>query len=350
MSRGNIGILPRPTKLADESYLEMVQSMRKILIQDFFPKVAEWGGKAHQEAGAPQDIEEIKEAYRQAPVPRAWQRGVRTQQEMMWRRTRESFFVDAEEHQKALEAAEKQAPERLIYDPNFKPPGYTRQEIHLQPGGYTDDPMGGLVFHYGTKVFYEGTNDQDELHAELASLMTKPEGKLERVLDVGCSIGQATLKLKEYNPEAEIIGLDVGLPLLRYGHMLAVERDIDVTFQQALAQDTDYEDESFDAVFSYILFHEVALDVIPQIVKEMHRILRPGGTFSIFEFPNNHGQTLEPAHRFLVNYDSLNNCEPFSIGFVECDFKGMLEEAGFDVAEGPACSNPFLQSIVATKR
>ena len=41
--RGYIGLLPRPTKLADESYLEYVQSFRKMLIQDMFPSVAERG-------------------------------------------------------------------------------------------------------------------------------------------------------------------------------------------------------------------------------------------------------------------------------------------------------------------
>ena len=45
MDRGYIGLLPRPTKLADESYLEYVQSFRKMIIQDMFPVVAA-GGEA----------------------------------------------------------------------------------------------------------------------------------------------------------------------------------------------------------------------------------------------------------------------------------------------------------------
>ncbi len=358
MSRGNIGILPRPTKLADESYLEYVESFRKMLIQRMFPAVAaqgiasyeDWKAKNETKDKDGDDLADIKSAFRSVPATRVWQRGVRSQQEMMWRRTRESFVKDAEDHLEELDAAEAKGPGKLLYDESFVTPGYTRQEIHLQPGGYTDDPIGGLVFHYGTKVFYEGTNDQDELHAELAGLLAIPEGRFERILDVGCSIGQATLQLKENHPDAEVIGLDVALPLLRYGHMCAVQRNVDVTFQQALAEDTGYEDDSFDAVLSYILFHEIHIDKIPEIVKEMHRILRPGGTFTIFEFPNNYGQTLDPAYRFLIDYDSKNNCEPYSVDFVECNFVGMLEKAGFDITEGKPSSNPFLQSLVATKR
>lgn len=356
MSRGHLGYLPRPTKLADESYLDYVESVRKLLIQDMFPAFAITGESRYRDwkenSGAndgSDNLDDIKSVMRDIPLARVWQRGVRSQQEMMWRRTRQSFMREADDYMRTLTGAEDKGPGELIYDEAFNTPDYARQEIHLQPGGYTDDPLGGLVFHYGTKVFYEGYNNQDEHHAELASLLAKPEGKLKRILDIGCSIGQATMHLKHNNPDAEVIGLDVALPLLRYGHMCAVDRGIDVTFQQGLAENTGYDDDSFDAVFSYILFHELPIGIIPRVVTEMHRILRPGGTFTIFEFPNNYGVQLPPAQRFLIDYDSRNNCEPYSIDFVESDFLGLLEATGFKLEEGPKTSNPFLQSIIATK-
>lgn len=357
MSRGNLGILPRPSTLADESYLEYVQSFRKMLIQDMFPAFAEPGTEKYQEwksengiGDKADDLGDIKSVFRQMPLARVWQRGVRSQQEMMWRRTRQSFVREADKHYQDLIDAEARGPGKLLYDPEFVTPNYARQEIHLQPGGYTDDPLGGIVFHYGTNVFYEGYNDQDEHHTELAGLLAKPEGKLDKILDIGCSIGQATMVLKRDNPDTEVIGLDVALPMLRYAHKCATERGVDVTFQQGLAEDTGYEDGSFDAVFSYILFHELPIAIIPEVVKEMHRILRPGGTFTIFEFPNNYGVQLPPAQRFLIDYDSKNNCEPYSLDFVESNFLGMLKDAGFDLEDGPKTSNPFLQSIIATKR
>ncbi len=357
MTRGNLGILPRPSTLADESYLQYVQSFRKLLIQDMFPAFAEPGTEKYQEwkseSGADENtdnLDDIKSVFRDMPLARVWQRGVRSQQEMMWRRTRQSFVRDGEKLYQDLEEAEARGPGKLLYDAEFVTPNYARQEIHLQPGGYTDDPLGGIVFHYGTNVFYEGYNDQDEHHTELADLLAKPEGKLEKILDIGCSIGQASMVLKRNNPEADVIGLDVALPLLRYAHKCASERGVDVTFQQGLAEETGYEADSFDAVFSYILFHELPIDIIPRVVNEMHRILRPGGTFTIFEFPNNYGVQLPPAQRFLIDYDSKNNCEPYSLDFVESNFLGMLKDAGFDLEDGPTTSNPFLQSIVATKR
>jgi ubiquinone/menaquinone biosynthesis C-methylase UbiE len=274
---------------------------------------------------------------------------MRSQQEMMWRRTRASFATTGAAHLDDLDAATTAGPGKLVVDPAFAVPDYARREIHLQPGGYTDDPLGGIVYHYGTKVFYQGGNDQDELHAELASLTAAPaDGKVAAVLDLGCSIGQGTIQLKAHFPDAEIWGLDVGLPMVRYAHARAVGQQVPVNFIQALAESMPFEDGHFDIVFAYILFHELPIAIIPKVLAEAHRVLRPGGTFVIFEFPSA-SQHLPPAFRFMIDYDSRDNCEPYSPDFVHADFRGMLADAGFAVADGPPSRNSFLQSIVATR-
>jgi ubiquinone/menaquinone biosynthesis C-methylase UbiE len=319
-----------------------------------FPAMSAAGHARMVADGLPLDddnlpLEDIKASFNKAPVVPTWQRFMRSQQEMSWRRTRQSFARNMDAQLSYLDVATDAGLGRLVIDPDFKVPDYARCEIHLQPGGYTDDPIGGIVYHYGTKVFYQGYNDQDEVHAEVAALTTPPaDGKVARILDLGCTIGQATIKLKERFPQAEVWGLDVGEPVLRYAHSRAVEQQVDVSFIQALAEDIPFEDGHFDHVFAYILFHEVPVDVMPKILAEVHRVLRAGGTFSIFEFPSA-SQHLTPAFRFMIDYDSRNNCEPYSPGFVYNDFRGMLKDAGFDVADGPKSSNSFLQSIVATK-
>ncbi len=360
MDRGQIGVLPRPTRLADESYLEFVTSFRFLAIQQLFPQVAQHGeaaldaaierGEVVKPEGGAVALADINRVIDKVPIAPIFKRFVRSQQEMMWRRTRESFYQNIDAMMAEMDRCAKAHPERLHIDPDFKLPDYTRREIHCQPGGYTDDPMGGIVFHYGTKVFYEGMNDQDELHIELAEKATVPaNGKVERILDIGCSIGQATTVLKDLHPEAEVWGIDVGEPLIRYGHMRAVNRGKDVHFKQALAEDTGFADGQFDMILSYILFHEVTVPAMKQIVAEMHRVLRPGGTFSIYEFPNNDQNQVAPSYRYLIDYDSKNNCEPYSPGFVASDFKGILEAAGFLVEAGPSLTNPFLQSLIARK-
>jgi ubiquinone/menaquinone biosynthesis C-methylase UbiE len=361
MDRGMIGVLPRPTKLEDESYLEFVTSFRKFMIGDGFPIMAangeaeigrqiEAGNLEAPAEGGQLPLDKVEQVFAKVPVVPTWQRFVRSQQEMMWRGTRASFMRQADAILDRMDAAEASNPNNIHYDPAFQAPDYTRCEIHCQPGGYTDDPLGGVVFHYGTKVFYEGFNDQDELHKELADKATAPsDGKVSKVLDVACSIGQATTVLKTRFPDAEVWGLDVGRPLIRYAHMRATEAGSDVQFKQALAEDTGFQDGEFDMILSYILFHEVPVPKMIEILAETYRILRPGGVFSIFEFPNNNLGELPPGYRFMIENDSRDNCEPYSPEFVASDFRGLLEGAGFALEDGPAASNEFLQSIVARK-
>jgi ubiquinone/menaquinone biosynthesis C-methylase UbiE len=352
--RGNLGVLPRTTTLADESYLDFLESFRDVVLIKMFPAMAAAGHARMQQDGLPLDddslpLETIQASFAKAAIVPTWQRFMRSQQEMSWRRTRQSFARTMDAQLKLLEETEKAGPGKLVIDPAFAVPAYARREIHLQPGGYTDDPISGIVYHYGTKVFYQGGNDQDEMHAELAGLATPPaDGKMDRILDLGCTIGQGTIQLKQHFPDAEVWGLDVGEPVVRYAHARAVKLGVDVNFRQALAEDMPFEDGSFDHVFAYILFHEVPIEVIPRILADVRRILRPGGTFSIFEFPSA-SQHLPPAYRFMIDYDSHNNCEPYSLGFVYADFHGMLKDAGFAISEGPRSRNDFLQSIVATK-
>ena len=353
LSRGYKGILPRTTKLSDESYLDFVETFRGIEGYGRYGLAAQVGDQAVEQALGKTDdttpIEDIKGVINALPYPATWQRFMRSHQEMMWRRTRGSFLAYADELETAMKKAETKGPGKLIYDPAFTPPDYARKEIHLQPGGYTDDPIGGIVFHYGTKVFYAGMNDQDELHAEIVDSMTAPaDGKVERILDIGCSIGQATMILKDRYPDAQVIGLDVALPLLRYAHYQATQRNIDVTFMQGLSESMQLEDNSIDMILSYILFHEIPVDVIKKTVAEMFRVLRPGGTCCIYEFPSA-GPNMPASQRWLIDYDSINNCEPYSPGFVYLDFHGLLKQTGFQTAKGPANSNTFLQTIVATK-
>ena len=347
------GGLPKPTKLQDESYLEFVETFRDIVGYRNFPLVAQL---ADQEVAAIMgdrnvipELSEVKGVVNKLPIAATWQRFMRSHQEMMWRRTRDTFLPIKEQLLNLMDVAASSEDSNLNVDMDFEVPEYARKEIHLQPGGYTDDPIGGVVYHYGTKVFYAGTNDNDEVHAEICSTLEIPnDGKVEKILDLGCSIGQATLLLEKQFPDAEVIGLDVSLPLLKYANWRSMEINSQTKYIQGLSEKTNFKSSSFDVVLSYILFHEIPVNVIKETISEAFRIIRPGGKFCIYEFPSA-SENMPASQRWMIDYDSINNCEPYSPGFVYLDFKGLLEEAGFTVKTGPKNSNPFLQTIVAEK-
>lgn len=351
IDRGFDGRTPRTPLLEDESYMAFYEGVRNYAINEMFPRAGEAAQAAVREAGIPNDgaersMTELEPIVDKTPEIGVWKRVMRSQQQRSWSKIRDTLYSDQEKYEAQLKEAEAKAPGRLHIDPAFITPDYAKREIHLQPGGYVGDTLAGYVFHQGTKVFYQGQNDQDELHAGVAALLVPPEGKLDRIFDIGCSIGQGTTALKDRFPQAEITGMDVGEPLVRYAHKRAVDLGVDVHFAQGLAEDTKYPDGHFDAVLAYILFHEVPSSLFMPIIREMHRILRPGGTFTVVDAPNENNHPL--PNRIWVKYDAEFNCEPYAPAFVASDLRAMLKEGGFDVLDTPPAPM-FLQRTVGKK-
>lgn len=335
--RGRIGLLPRAPSLETESYLGFMESLRNHVIRGMFPGVAA-DAEAARARAATAAGPALRAFVREADaVPRiaTWKRLMRSQQQQTWSRLQDAFTSDALALESALDEAERARPGKLHHEPAFAVPKYASLDIHLQPGGYVGDPLAGYLFHHGTQVFYQGDNDQDALHREYANLLRVPEdGRVQRVLDVGCSIGQGTTALKQRFPQAEVTGLDVGLPLLRYANKRAHDLGVDVQFVQALAEDTGLPDAAFDAVLCYILFHEVPSRLFAPILTELFRVLRPGGTLTIVDAPNS--QSFPAGNSLWLQFDSQFNCEPYAPAFVACDLGALLRGAGFEITSaGP---------------
>jgi ubiquinone/menaquinone biosynthesis C-methylase UbiE len=99
----------------------------------------------------------------------------------------------------------------------------------------------------------------------------------EKVLDIGCGSGNATLPAAETG--AKVTGLDLTPELLEAGRAGAAEAGLEIEWVEGDAEDLPFEDESFDVVISTvgIMFapnHELA-------AREAARVLRPGGRIGL---------------------------------------------------------------------
>ncbi|MBM3513587.1 MAG: class I SAM-dependent methyltransferase [Alphaproteobacteria bacterium] len=260
-----------------------------------------------------------------------------------------AFHSDGDAYLAEMESYDNRGPGKLILDPNLAIPEYTRHEIHQQPGGYVGNPFAGHIYHYATNVFYRGANDQDERHKGYATNCPLPDdGKVNRILDIGCGIGQLTVAMKEKHPNAEVIGIDVGAPMLRYAHMRAVDVGADVTFAQKLAEDTKYPDGHFDIVVSYILFHEVTASASRKIIAETMRVLRPGGVFFPLDF--NTQAPPSPQRTYSTWMDHRWNTEVWRLQHASLDFGGEMAKAGFAVSDKTAKASGNFGNLVGIKK
>ena len=259
-------------------------------------------------------------------------------QQLTWKTVQDYFHDNADTYLAEMEATDNIGPGTLELHPEMELPDHVKYEIHIMPGGYVSDPLGGHVFHYGTNNFYGGRNYQDEVHVGLANKVAVPEdGKVRRILDVGCTLGQMTVALKERFPDAEVWGIDAGGPMLRYGHMRAVDLSVDVNLAQRLAEDTKFEDGYFDVVTSYILYHEMPAEISRQSIHEAFRILRPGGVFFPIDFYTGSNEVTKRAYlKFRRWWDHRWNEEVWFQDYDNFDMPGTMREAGFIVDEnGP---------------
>jgi ubiquinone/menaquinone biosynthesis C-methylase UbiE len=252
----------------------------------------------------------------------------------------------------ALSAADTRGPGRLRLDAGLQYPTYIKREIHGQPGGTVGSPLAGYLARYTfDRGVVEGDTYESPLYQGMAAQVPTPaDGRIQRVLELGCGVGYYTSQLKRRFGKAEVWGLDAGAGLVRYAHMKAADMGLDINYVHALAEKTGFPDNHFDVVTAFIFFHEVKGSVNEAIIREAHRILRPGGVF----FPVDYA-----THPAPPKMDAISKHERFwayrwfhedwTMDYVGLDFDNSMRTAGFAVNEnGPLTGGQ--PNIVGIKR
>lgn len=106
----------------------------------------------------------------------------------------------------------------------------------------------------------------------------------QRVLDLGCGTATLTIMIKRSHPQSEVIGLDGDPAVLTIGREKAAKAGVDITLDQGMAFEIPYPDGSFDRVLSSLVFHHLTTENKEHTLREVKRVLRPGGEFVLADF------------------------------------------------------------------
>lgn len=265
-----------------------------------------------------------------------------TAQDAVWQSVAPALERQREElAAKAQEVADRAPLGSLKLNPDLEVPRYVKAiDVHLMPGNYDteygpDDLSAGALYDNGLSVFSFGLMGQnlDDLGQSIArGIRAKyPEFAPRRILDLGCTIGHNTGAWKDTYPEAEVHGIDVAAPCLRYGLARARAQGRAIHFAQMNAESLEFPDASFDVVFSSMFLHEVPRKGIEKVFSEAYRVLKPGGLMLHMELPPN--SQLSPYESFYLDWDSSYNNEPFYKPFRDQRPDVLCQRAGFDPAK-----------------
>ncbi|HAG59491.1 MAG TPA: hypothetical protein DCL83_09295, partial [Arthrobacter bacterium] len=140
--------------------------------------------------------------------------------------------------------------------------------------GMSEDP----AFDYEAKVWGSTRIEPRPWYVQglkLRLLLDALKGIEGDVLDIGCGAGNVARAIAESRPELRVHGVDVSAGALEAARRAAPDLD----FQMAPAESLPFKDGSMSAV--------VMLDVLEHlkdpdaVLREIHRVLRPGGVFHI---------------------------------------------------------------------
>lgn len=107
----------------------------------------------------------------------------------------------------------------------------------------------------------------------------------ESVLDVGCGTGTLAIAAKRrVGGNGVVRGIDASAEMIARARKKAVRGKADVSFETALAESLPFPDAQFDVVLSTVMLHHLRRVVREQSVREMHRVLKPGGRLLIVDF------------------------------------------------------------------
>ncbi|MBR0137449.1 MAG: class I SAM-dependent methyltransferase [Erysipelotrichaceae bacterium] len=109
-------------------------------------------------------------------------------------------------------------------------------------------------------------------------------------LDVGCGSGALTIACAKRNPLAVMTGCDIWTGAYKgvYGKKLcednaAAEHTANTCFLEGNAVKLPFDDESFDAVTSNYVYHNIAGKNKQDLLRETLRVVKKGGTFAIHD-------------------------------------------------------------------
>jgi ubiquinone/menaquinone biosynthesis C-methylase UbiE len=215
-------------------------------------------------------------------------------------------------------------------------PHYYLRNFHWQTDGWLSDRSARL-YDFSVEALFVGT-------AAIMRRMTIPplalrSGERARILDVACGTGSFLGQLRRTFPHAALRGID-----LSAYYLARAARIPQVELVHGNAETMPFDDASFDATTCIFLFHELPKSARRNVMREMHRVLRPGGRAVLCDSAQ-WSESAELSYFFDV-FPALYH-EPYYKSYVGDPLEDTMTELGFRVR---SVRPHFLSKVVVAEK
>ena len=114
-----------------------------------------------------------------------------------------------------------------------------------------------------------------------------------KVLDIGCGDGATELFMQQLFPQWQLFAIDVSEKSINVAKARGLSA---VEFKVYNGTETGFANDSIDIIFLAGVLHHVDFSLHNTILKEIYRLLKPGGRLYLFEH-----NPINPVTKYLVN-------------------------------------------------
>eukprot|EP00897_Mesotaenium_endlicherianum_P000157 jgi/Mesen1/10141/ME000076S09650 len=218
----------------------------------------------------------------------------------------------------------------------FRYPEYYLQNFHFQDGWLSE--FSADTYEVATETLFSGSQDAMQ-RGGLVPLHFFMRGRSQQsthLLELACGTGRFLTFVKDNYPRLRTTAVDLSPHYLKKAQEnmdyfvefdKAENGDRGVTptkFVQAAAENLPMPDASYDVVSCVYLFHELPAEVRREVVREMARVLKPGG---IVILTDSLQRVDRPSHDFEIFPGDYH--EPYYLEYADADLAELFaSEAG----------------------
>ncbi len=140
----------------------------------------------------------------------------------------------------------------------------------------------------------------------------------QRILDLGCGTGTLAIQVKRRESRAEVTGLDADPEMLAQARNKAERAGVELELTEGFSNELPYEDASFERVLSTLFFHHLDPGPTDETVREIARVLRPGGELHVADWGRPSDPVMAVASLGIRAFDGFSNTRN--------NFRGALPE------------------------